>query len=323
MVGLMAGRYAPAESALSAVLRYIDEAYLRPRSEAVRKAKERADKLIDELDRGKAWMYRVLKVHDHGSVSRGTALRNFNDLDRLIELDPIALQTRDGRSRSAQDTIRRMAQHISDRRAGLIALGSLEVRAQDHSVGIGYPGSGLRIDLVPAVRLRGSLYIPEQGTGKWIHTDPAATTDRLQRAKVVAPHAGVAIRLLKGWARARGRNAPIPSFAIETWVVDRVLAGALPLDELVASFFQEIGSAHAGRRLAIGSSGRVEGPLTLIDPVSGNNLTQDVDGSQRSRLVTTCRATMATLAEVDQLANQERQAQAVTAGRRLFVGKWA
>jgi len=223
----MAARQTIAESDLSALFRDMDEAYLRPRSDKVRKAKRRADRLIEELDRGRAWMYKVLRVHDHGSLSRGTALRHFKDLDRLIELDPVALRTLAGQPRSARDTIRRMTQHIADRRSGLVSMGAMTVRSQDHSVGIEYPGSGMQIDLVPAVTLEGDLYIPEQGTGNWILTDPAGTAARLQKAKKRAPHAGIAIRLLKGWKRARGRNAPIPSFAVETWVVDTVLGEPL------------------------------------------------------------------------------------------------
>jgi hypothetical protein len=317
----MAGRFTPAESALSDVLRQVDEAFLRPQAEVVADAKRRADRLVQELDQGRAWMYRVLRVHEHGSLSRGTALRHFNDLDRLIELDPVALHTRSGQFRSARDTIRRMAKHISDRRAGLVTMGAITVRAQEHSVGIQYLGSGLRIDLVPAVTIQGSVYIPEQGTGNWIRTDPAATAERLGRAKRAAQHADIAIRLLKGWARARGRNAPIASFAVETWVVDAVLTRPRPLDELVANFFGEIGSAHAGRRLALGSSRVVQGAVTLVEPVSGNNLTRDLQRHHRTALVTACRGAWTRLAYIDQLSRMGRFTQAVTAGKGLFVGR--
>lgn len=318
----MAGRFASTESALSAILREVDEGNLRPHPEAVREAKLRADKLIDELHRGRGWMYRVLRVHDHGSLSRGTALRYFNDLDRLVELDPVALRTRDGQFRTARDTIRRMAQHIEDRRAGMVNMGAMSVRPQDHSVGIEYPGSGLRIDLVPAVRSEGALYIPEQGTGDWILTDPAATAARLERAKVAAPSAGIAVRLLKGWARARGRNAPIPSFAIETWVVDRVFRGPLPLDQLVAAFFYEIGTANAGHRLALGASPEVEGAITLIEPVSGNNLTGRLRRHHRIALVNSCREALGELRGIEQHASSGRPTLAFTYARRLFVGRW-
>ena len=320
----MAGRYAAAESPLSTVLREVDEAFLRPRPEAVREAKRRADRLIEELDRGRAWMYSVLNVYDHGSLSRGTGLRHFNDLDRLIELDPVALRTRGGRFRSARDTIRRMAKHIAKRRAGLISMGTISVRAQDHSVGIDYPGSGLRIDLVPALRLRGNFHIPEQGTGKWIQTDPVATTARLRQAKAAAPHAGIAIRLLKGWARARGRNAPIPSFALETWVVDQVLSRPSALDELVGAFFSEVASARANRRLGLGSSGRIEGAVTLIEPVSGNNLTKDLGRVHRTALVRSSRRAVEEVAHLQALANAGRWNTAGSTGRDLFVGRrWA
>ncbi|MBL8618797.1 MAG: nucleotidyltransferase [Deltaproteobacteria bacterium] len=317
----MARRGTAAESALAVVLQKVDEAYLWPQPEAVADAKQRADRLIRELDQGRAWMFQVLRVHEHGSLGRGTALRDFKDLDRLIELDPLALHTRSGQFRSARDTIRRMAKHIADRRAGLVTMGAITVRAQDHSVGIWYPGSELRIDLVPAVTSQGAVYIPELGTGDWIRTDPAATAARLGRAKRAAPHTDTAVRLLKGWARARGRNAPIASFAVETWVVDAVLKRPKPLDELVASFFDDIGSTHAGRHLALGSSGFARCAVTLLDPVSGNNLTQDLQRQHRTTLVKSCRTAAIELARIAALARDGQLTQAVTAGKRLFVGR--
>lgn len=317
----MTSKYEVAESALSIVVREVDEKYLRPDADAVREAKRRAETLIDELHRGRAWMYRVLQVHGHGSLSRGTALRHFKDLDRLIELDPVALRTRVGRFRTARDTIGRMALNIAERRAGMVSMGALNVRPQDHSVGIEYPG-GLRIDLVPAVRSDGLLHIPEQETGNWIVTDPDATAARLARAKRAAPHAGIAVRLLKGWARARGRNAPMPSFAIETWVVEQVLLRPLSLDELVAGFWHEVAAANVARRLALGLSRKVEGAITLIDPVSGNNLTQSLERHHRVALIASCRDACKSLLELERLAKAGRHSLAVKAAVPLFVGRW-
>ncbi len=303
------------------LLRELESGCLRPQAEAVAEAKRRADRLIQELHLGDATMFKVLGIHDHGSLSRGTGIRHFNDLDRLVELDGETLRTRTGTPRTARDTISRMARYISQRRGGLISLGSIEVRTQDHSVGILYPQRKLRLDLVPGVLQGGQLYIPERGTQQWIPTNPALTARRLQEAKAAAPHTGIAIRLLKGWSRARGRNAPIPSFAIETLVVDMVHHRPRPLGELVRDFLQDIAGLHAGRRLVLGAGPLAPTPVAVWDPVSGNNLTQEMRGDQRVRLVKSCRTGLQRLDQLAQLVSHGRQSEATTAAKNLFVGR--
>ncbi|HND34011.1 MAG TPA: hypothetical protein PLA94_28620, partial [Myxococcota bacterium] len=72
------------ESTRSSILRQVDTKHLHPKAEDVRRAKQRADLLIQELHEGNAWMYKVEEVIDHGSLSRGTGLGHFRDLDRLV-----------------------------------------------------------------------------------------------------------------------------------------------------------------------------------------------------------------------------------------------
>jgi hypothetical protein len=309
-----------AESLLSQVLRDIDESYLRPEPGEVAEAERRADTLVTEIDLGRAQMFRVASVYKHGSLSRGTGIRSFRDLDRLVELDPRALVTQRGAPRSAADTIGRMAAYIEDRRRGLIAIGGMWVRRQDHSVGIEYP-SGLRIDLVPAIKEKDRLLIPERASGRWIPTDPGATLGRLEQAKRRVRHVGIAIRLLKGWKRARGRNAPISSFALETWAVERALGQKEALDELVFAFFDEVAAAHAGRRLGLGNSAPSRAAVTLVDPVSDNNLTESLTAAHRARLVATCRDARESMEYLVALTQRGAVQRANIAAKNLFVGR--
>ena len=161
--------------------------------------------------------------------------------------------------------------------------------------------------------------IPERDTGEWLQADPAGTAARLKRAKAVAPHAGVVIRLLTGWARARGHNAPIGSFAIETLVVNAMLERPSALDEAICTFFHVFADAHAGRHLLLGGADEPEGAVTLIEPLSGNNLTSKLSGAQRKALVDTCRTALLSLGEIDALTRRGKESQAQTAARRLFV----
>ena len=309
----------PKETALAGLLREIDHTHLRPSPEQVAVAKDRATRLVEELHRGPAWMFTVRKHGPHGSVSRRTALNQFNDLDWKVELDPDALRTTQGQDRSAKDTISRLASAIRARRAGLVALEVMSVRPQNHSVGVGY--HHLRIDLVPLIRHRGTLYIPERETGDWIATDPEQTADRLIAAKARVPHAGIAVRLRKAWRRARGRGAPIASFALETWVVDTALRESLPLDGLLRRFYSEVGGAHKSRPLDLAGGTSTGDAVSLVDPVSGLNLTSRLLPDDRKVLIDNARRANLTLDEIQQDLSQGREARSRSAAIELFVGR--
>ncbi len=294
---------------------------LEPDLAAIEEATRRARSLAAALDRCDADMFRVAKCSDHGSVHRGTCIRGFADLDVLVELDPEALKTMNGQERSPSDTISRMAKALEKQRGGLVALGTVSIRKQDHSVGVLYGGkNGFRIDLVPAIRQPfGRLKIPERGSGQWIIAQPARTLGRLQEARAREPDAVAAIRLLKGWRRARGRFAPIPSFGIETMVVDAVLGGDFGLESLVRGFFGKIARVDARRRIGLSGSSPGQDPVTLIDPVSKANLTAEMDSYQRGTLVDTCRRAGEVLGEIQALCDEGEAKMAKTAARRLFL----
>jgi hypothetical protein len=143
------------------------ERELRPEPHRVTEARERAKRLIEELDEKEdARMFSVRRAIEHGSHSRDTALAGFKDMDFLVVLEPEALRTSTGSERSATDTVVRMAGAIAERRAGMVTNGIIEVRAQDHSVGIKYPRYDLRIDLVPAVRTAPRRDLPHPRAGQ-------------------------------------------------------------------------------------------------------------------------------------------------------------
>ena len=305
------------ESTRSSILRQVDTKHLHPKAEDVRRAKQRADLLIQELHEGNAWMYKVEEVIDHGSLSRGTGLGHFRDLDRLVVLNREHLRTIQQNDRSPRDTISRMTRSISARRAGLIAMDYLRVWSQDHSVGVYYPGSGIKLDLVPALRNGSGFLIPERTTDSWIATDPARTEQRLLAAFQRCKHIRIAIRLLKGWSRARGKL--MPSYAIETFLVDRVLrGGAAPLDLLVQDFFRRI-AAHDARG-SVSLRGHSDAPVTVMDPVTGANLTEGVDHVRRRMLIAKSRDALRVLDELEEEVYGPGGTSPASA-RNLFVGR--
>jgi len=293
---------------------------LHPEPERLKLARERADNIIDELHRGPAWMFEVKAVHEHGSHARSTALRGFSDLDLLVELNPHALRTVRDEERTPEDTLRRMARAINDRWAGLKAMGFVKARPQGHSVGVIYPRSNLRIDLVPVLRRRTKMLIPSVREGDWIQTFPGRAAARLEQAKVQLPHVAEAVRLLKGWRRARGSAVAIPSYALEILLVDRALEQGGSLFELIYGFLGEVADCDMRYRLELRGNLANPPPMLVTDPDTEVNVTEKLTATHRRNLIDRCRWTRDALDEVLQRLAVDPDARVGSALDRLFVG---
>jgi len=88
------------------------------------------------------------------------------------------------------------------------------------------------------------------------------------------------------------------------------------------AFFAEVAGAHAGRRLVLGSTWKALGAVTLIEPISGNNLTHKLTRHHRAALVAACRSALKKLGGLGRLVSAGRRREAHTAARQLFVGRW-
>ncbi len=299
------------------------EEELRPEADRVVEAERRARTLIADLHRKEdAWMFEVVDEVPHGSHARDTAIVGFKDIDYLVVLNPTALNKLDGTERSARDTVARLARMIRERRGGLVAQGTIEVRSQEHSVGVKYPGTRLRVDLVPALRTQqhGCFLIPNRATDEWMETRPYLLKGRLTRAEGENAHVKKAIRLVKGWRRARGKAMQIPSYAVELLLSEWAGAHA-GLSGLVRAFFDRLATAHAGQRLALlGEPDR--SPITVRDPWSGVNVADELSADHRARLIENARRALEELDEAKSLATEGRGRGALGVLRRLFKGNY-
>lgn len=312
---------------LEQLLRKVEEGFLRPDGRRVAEAKDRARRLIAALDAAPdAWMYRVLRDEHHGSLSRGTGIRDFKDVDFLVVLSRSALKTSAGGDRSPRDTVHRMARRLERSRQGLVTMGHVEVRPQDHSVGVTYPASGYRIDLVPALVSGGYGWrlVPEKSTNAWVRSNPSKHVEILDQAKARSPGALIAIRLLKGWSRARGYNAPLPSFAIECLVIQRVLASGGTVSEIVSGVFSEIAGRDKRARLDLGSTRSADPPPVRVPTVvMERNITHELDAAHRRRIIEACRVAEERLEDIRSKLRCGSDGPALTAARDLFVGhRW-
>jgi hypothetical protein len=301
------------------------ERELVPESYRVVEARRRARGLIRDLTRmHDATMFHVEDVVLHGSHCRHTALAGFKDIDYLVVLNREKLRTREGTDRTAQDTVARLAQMLRKRRGGLVAQGAIAVRSQEHSVGVKYLAARLRVDLVPALRIseeRGCFLIPNRLTGEWIETRPHRLKRWLTLAEAKNPHVRAAIRLAKGWRRARGKAMRIPSYALELILIDTANEEEPELDNLVRAFFDRLADAHAGQRLVLlGDPDKTA--ITVRDPGSDVNVAEELDAGHRAKLVENARLAREQLDEAARLARQGRDRGALRVLRRLFVGNY-
>lgn len=312
-----------ADDPFSAVLRRVDHDYLRPSLQRVETATNRAASLISEIDSSlDAKMYRIEDAIPHGSTSRKTAISGFDDVDYLLVLDRRRLRTQTGHDRSPQDTIIRLGSEISRRRAGLVSMGSLEVRNQTHSVGVIYPGADFRIDLVPALRVGRKTLIPDRSKLEWVETDPEMASKRLDAATAHCPHVRVAVRLVKAWSRARGQNSPIGSFALETLVVEQALQSRPPLSSLVCGLLLSIADQPINRRLVLMGSAVAPAPVLVEDPASQANLCDGLNYKHRKALISSCRRARSNLRKIEAIAECGRFDAAVLHAAKYFLGSW-
>jgi hypothetical protein len=196
------------------------------------------------------------------------------------------------------------------------------VRAQDHSVGVKYPGSQLRVDLVPALRTKeqGRYKIPSKAADAWIDTRPHLLKRAISVAENKNPHVRGAIRLLKGWRRARGKAMQIPSYAIEL-LLGHWAAEVSGLKGLVFRFFDTFADAHAGKRLVL-LGDEADSSVTIRDPWSGDNVAEELDAGHRARLVENARRGLSDIEEAEALADEGRDRAALSVLRGVFKGNY-
>ncbi|MEZ4433716.1 MAG: nucleotidyltransferase [bacterium] len=276
---------------LNPLIRDIEMA-LRPDPERVKLARSRMESLVARIDKG-ADRFDVRAIRPHGSLARGTAIRGFPDIDCLIVLDAQSRGIR--RGDDPKNTIHELRRWIEARHRGLVTLGHIVPRSQTHSVGVEYPGQGLRVDLVPALvrpGRGGHIYrIPSREKQRWIHSN----IGRFEAlAKEASPKTRAAIRLIKGWRRARGDNSgfSLPSYAIELMLLTAPRpANATAWLTVVRAFFERIADAHMQRRLVLDANDTGD-PVSFSEPWTKENLLSGNDGAGRRALIEKCRWTV-------------------------------
>ena len=172
-----------------------------------------------------------------GSMSRGTAIRNFSDVDILVSLEKWTLEDQP----KPAAMVSRLAQALSREFPGAHILGNV--------VRVDFP-SGPDVDVLTGLcdslnDLGNQVYmIPTEDLRRWQPFEPANIDQALYvRSGELGPKFKALIRLIKWWSRENGR--PLASYEIET-IASSSFGQSMPeLPESVAMFFDSaVRSVH-------------------------------------------------------------------------------
>ncbi|NOK36070.1 nucleotidyltransferase [Corallococcus exercitus] len=150
-----------------------------------------------------------------GSYGRNTAIRPLHDIDIFVVLREITLSPHGGGTPVDESQHELLLQVQGVLRE---AWENKEPpRIQRRSINIGFSGTGLDFDVVPAFKLSGrdAFLIPERGTNRWIRTNPRLHAERCKEADRVAGHMlNPLIKAVKHWNRQQ-QSSPLRSFHLE------------------------------------------------------------------------------------------------------------
>ncbi len=152
-----------------------------------------------------------------GSYSRHTAIRPLHDIDLFVvlgETAPPGGYSASSGSITADSVLKQVRRALKEQWPNK----ELPV-LQQHSVHIGFEGSGIEFDVVPAYAVptpgQEVFLIPERETGNWVRTNPnihkQRSTEANERAgKKLKP----LLKAVKHWKREQG-STPLGSFHLE------------------------------------------------------------------------------------------------------------
>lgn len=250
------------------------------------------DRLALKIDADPA--YGLVKSLHAGSVAKGTALRNVNDLDLAVYVKASEAPAADA------ELVPWLADRLFEATTNM---DRDQFEQQSHCVTVHYRGSGLDVDVVP-VLYEGEAndigYLIKKETGDRLRTSTRLHLDFIaSRRKAYGPEFLEVIRLTKWWKRqVIARVDPdfkFKSFMIELiWshLVDKgVSVGDYP--RAMESFFEFIVKSGLDDRIFfndfVASSAlpsRSSDPIEILDPVNyENNVGSRYDHDGQARIV--------------------------------------
>lgn len=176
----------------ASLVRFADERVNLKREDAV-ELREQVWRLRGRLEAYLAQHpdFELRKMLLSGSLAKGTALKDLNDIDVACYV-------------ACDAATRELIPFLAERlRTAFPNFTSQQVRLNQHSVGVSFMGSGLTVDVVPIIYEGDSDwygYLISQETGEKLLTSIPRHLEFIQRRKE-NPHFAPIVRLLKYWVR--------------------------------------------------------------------------------------------------------------------------
>ena len=250
--------------------------------------------------------YGLVKMLHAGSVAKGTALRNVNDLDTAVYV-----KVADAPSAGDNELVSWLADRLYEANTNM---NRDQFVAREHCVTVSFKGSGLDVDVVPVLyegeeEDRG--YLVRKHTGARVLTSITLHLRFIRERKAAyGPDFAQLIRLTKWWKRTvadRDEDFRFKSFMIELLWSHLADTGLVLTDYPTAleRFFAYIVQGELANQVAFTDfyrandiPARSNAAVEVIDPVNvDNNVASLYKTGDRDRIVEAARAALDALSE--------------------------
>lgn len=212
-----------------------------------------------------------------GSLAKGTALRNLNDIDVAVYIS----------GSDAPSDVQGLVNYLAERlRKAFPNFSPEQVKPNTYSVTVSFRGTGLDVDIVPVIYSglpdwRGNLV--SQDDGSFLETSiPLHLEFARKRKRAQEIHFAQVVRLVKFWARRMKQeheDLRFKSFMIEMIMAKLCDQGVDFSDypEAMQAFFTYIGKTGLQERIVFddyykpSTVGSLEAPVQIMDPINAAN----------------------------------------------------
>lgn len=221
--------------------------------------------------------FTLKKIMLSGSLAKGTALRNLNDIDVACYIG----------GADAPKDVAKLLTYLAERlRKAYPNFSPDQVKPQTYSVTVSFRGSGLDVDVVPILydgdpEWRGNLV--SQDDGLFLETSIPLHLDFIcKRKNAQETHFVQTVRLLKFWVQNVKRNNE--GFRFKSFMIETILAHLSDnghdfsdYPQALQHFFTYIAQSDLRQRIVFGdyykpeTVGSFTEPIQIIDPVNAKN----------------------------------------------------
>jgi tRNA nucleotidyltransferase (CCA-adding enzyme) len=249
----------------------------------VNRLRERLQKHVEDNP-----SFSLVKMLHAGSVAKGTALRNVNDLDVAVYVKR--------EDAPEKDLVSWLAERLREANPNM---NPDQFTVNEHCVTIEFRGAGLDVDVVPVLYegAKDDVGFLIDKHGNRMKTSIPRHLDFIRSRKEKNPQYAQVVRLVKWWAAQQKKDA---SFKCKSFMIELILAhlsdkgiDISDFPQAMQAFFDYIVTSRLKKRISFSDyypasslPGPTGNPIEIFDPVNPlNNVTCLYSASDRDRLV--------------------------------------